>query len=193
MIGICVIGHIVLNGNNPKRESNSTTLDEVLIYITVVGQLCISVLHIVASCSKISTDEKTSKEEIAFARLYLSESVLTIFQSILQSTFITKALHRTSKCLGGWKKVFSPCYLAVILAAFNLGMWLLATISIESVGEHSLYNRDMLEKARVIDNDYYGRKQWIWIKVFLLPLVVFFRIHSFFTLCRTFDLHSHIK
>ena len=191
MVVICVIGHLVLQCY-PKRKLKGARLDEVLIYISVLGPISMAVLHFIAAMRKIKSNEKTDTEMGVFALLYLFESVVSIFQSILQSTLITKALHREPRTLTGCLKVFNPCNLAILLAAFNLGLWLLATIGLESVGSHHFYTDYMLEKATKIDNDCFGSTHWRAIRVFIFPIIVFYRIHSFFTLFRVFDIHSHI-
>ena len=141
MIGISVLGHVILHGNRIKLTG--TGLDEILIYISVVGTFALGIFHIISSIVKIDSkqDRADEKEILQLAQMSLANHVLWIIEAIIQSTFISKALHRLPKSTRGRMKVIHPCNLAVILAAFNLGMWLVNTISIESVGENSLYSQ----------------------------------------------------
>lgn len=155
--------------------------------------ICMSIFQIISTGSTISRLTANDTDILPFTELTLSKNhVLWIIEAIVQSTFISKALHRVPKRITGWIKVVSPCYLAVVLAAFNLGMWVVDTIAIESVGEDSVYSHDVTAADTRIESAYYGETVWIWVKLLLFPLIVFFRIHSLFTLFRVFDIHSHI-
>jgi hypothetical protein len=190
MLVLCLIGLVVLQ-HCQKRQLKGAKLDEILIFISVVGPISIAVLHFIASVREL----KHNESDTTVTYLYLFESVVSIFQSILQSILITKALHREPRALTGWVNIFNPCNLAILLAAFNLGHWLLATISLEMVGDHDhfLYTSYMVKEASKIDHDCFGATNWMVIKLFLYPLIVFYHIHSFFTFFRIFDIHSHIK
>ncbi|XP_062520859.1 proton channel OtopLc-like [Corticium candelabrum] len=192
MIGISVIGIMVLNNNRIK--SSDIGLDDVLIYISIIGMICMSTFQIINAIASFNIYDASSNHINLLARLVISSEVLWIVETVVQSAFITKGLHRIPRRTAGCLKVFNPCCLAIVLAACNLGMWLLTTISLESIGEedHNILSHSLVEQLLKLENGFYGEFVWMWIKLVLLPLMVFFRIHSFFTLLRGFDIHSHI-
>jgi hypothetical protein len=190
MTVLCVLGHVILHRN--RIQSRGIGLDEVLIYISVLGPFALGIFHMISSIEIIDGKQDETNEILQMAQITLTNKILWIILSIFQSTFISKALHRLPMPRNGWMKVISPCNLAIILGAFNLGMWLVCTINIESVGESSFYSDSMATASTVTEKAYYGKQTWLWIVLLLLPLSVFFHIHSFFTLFRVFHIHSHV-
>lgn len=173
MILICFIGLVSLGGNTPI--GGSLGLDEILVYVSLIGVYFMCMLRIVAA---LISRHREAKDAQGYAEIVVVDGFWWSFQASLQAAFITKALHREPKK----KKLADTSSLAVVLIFCNFGRWLMTTAIL-----------DGMVKDNPLPEQIYEDDTWTVIQTIIKPLVVFYRIHCVFTLYRVFNAHRTLS
>ena len=172
MILICFIGLLSLEWNT--QIGNSLGLDEFLVYVPLFGVFLINMLQVIAAWSSLYSEKIEAKHARGYAKVVIVDGFGWCFQASLQAAFITKALHRAPRNI----KLANTSSLAVVLIFCNLGVWLMDTVVLDEIVQ--VYKLPELM---------YGEEAWMWVRIIVYPLVVFYRIHCVFTFYSVFNAH----
>lgn len=187
MIAICFIGLLTLQSNT--QRGGSIGLDEFLMFLSLFGVFVINLLQIIAAWASCYSDDKEAIKARSYAKISIVDNFMWCAQAALQAAFITKALHRASRKI----KLANTSSLSVILIFCNLAIWVMDTVDLEDTGRH--HEDGIFHKTKFfqLPELMYGKTTWMWVKIIVYPLVVFFRIHCVFTLYNVFSSHRTLS
>lgn len=188
---ITLVGHVSLCRH--ESDSTGTGLDEVLLFLSLFGDVCRRILSIMASVYALSYGQFHSLQ--SSARMLAATEILWCVQMIIQATLISKALHKIPRhvehCLGLFKHI-NVCQLSIVLLFINVAGYIGATFYAEPTnpgkGVYSYNTTVVMDEVRV---NLYGSHGWSLIRVSTGPFTAFYHIHSVSTFYRIYRLHRH--
>lgn len=184
MILLCLVGLISLHCN--EVSGGGISLDEFLMFLSFFGVNVIAVQQTIGVSGNLR-ESSVSVESQWKAQTQLAEGVLSSVQAALQAAFVTKSLHRKPRNI----RIVNTANLAVIVLFCNMGMWLVDSIYLVDIGlgYQGTYPYNDLD-GNVLTA--FRPRESMWVHVIFYPLVVFFRIHCVFVLCRVFHRHRRL-
>jgi hypothetical protein len=181
---LCLFGLFSLRRNTVS--DGGISLDEILVFFSLFCVYIINILDLTNAWVVLGMSDVSSNSRWQ-AKIIIGKSTLESVQSALQTVLITKALNRKPR-----KTMFNgTANIAIVLLFCNVGMWLLDCIYLDRTGnEHGgthPYRNSSGEIFTVFVRPY------IWVRIILYPMVVFFHIHCVFVLYRISNQHRQIR
>ena len=189
MIIACIVGCSSTNGKSRQYKGG---FDEVLLVIGSLGVFAFAAVEVVASLACLTSEDKHGL--VGDAAFALAENGFWVIEAALQTTFLTRALHREvtvpragSKCA----EAMHTAKLTFLLFLFNLLMWIIDTVHVEGHVK-GVYAHTTLTRINALENQYIGKTYWDYTFLVIYPLRIFFRIHSAALFFRAYNLHKRV-
>ena len=166
--------------SNCKRiERIWLELDEVLLLTGNVGSLALALFRGFPGLLLL-------KEGGYAAGVAVTEFVV-IVGTVLQTAFISKALHRQPSK----QEYIRTASIATVVGLLNVSLWLSNTVDVEGL-DHGIYHKETNDKINELQLARY-ESSWVIFLLLCFPVAIFYRIHSAIVLYRISKEHRKVS
>jgi hypothetical protein len=132
-----------------------------------------------------------SSDHVEYAIVVVLADLLICVGAMVQSIFISKALHSKSTETSYCHHTVHVASIARFLSFLNLGMWIMKTVDVEGL-DHKIYLNGTYEEINYFQYKRY-HSNWLLLLLFCIPITIFYRIHSAITLYRVSCSHNRVE